>query len=132
MTKVSVPVLRAKFFPDKLQRAVDSPENKRFPSVYLCLARPYGVFIIPAQRPTLYLMPSKPNSIVITITILHKYLREAGAEVTEVKVLVGDWIGDVPAVRVGGIEGTRVLSEPINVCDTSDYVRVSFYGDSLE
>ena len=132
MTKVSVPVLRAKFSPDKLQRAVDSPENERFPSVYPCLAGPNRVFIIPAQRPTLYLMPSKPNSIVITITILHKYLQEAGAEVTKVKVLVGDWVGDVPAVRVGSIEGTRVLSEPVNVCDTSDYVRVSLYGDSLE
>ena len=43
-------------------------------------------------------------------TILDISLRDS-----EVGVLVSDWVGGVPAVRVGSVESTGILHQPVNV-----------------
>ena len=131
MTKITVLIFDTKLFADKLQTAVDSTENKRFPSIHMSLAGSDTVFVVPPQYAAVYLMSSKPDSVVIPDTILYEYLREAGSEGAKVEGLVCHWVGDVPAVRVGSVQRAGVLSEPVNVGHTLGIITVSLHRDSL-
>lgn len=76
-------------------------------------------------------MSNKTNCVVVAISILCVYLCEIGTKVAKVEVLVSHRVSDVPATWIGSIEGTCVLSQPVNVSDALGLISVSLYRDTL-
>lgn len=76
-------------------------------------------------------MSDKTNCVVIMISILSIYLREAGTKVAKVKVLVSYRVSDVPATWVGSIQRACILGQPVNVSDTLGIISASLSRDSL-
>ena len=131
VAEVPVEIFGSQLLPNKPQGGVSSTENERFPRVDSDLARSYGVLVVFAQRPAVYLMPAECDCVVVGDAVLDENLREDGTQFGEVKVLMSDGVRDVPVIGADCVQRTGVLSEPVNAGDTAVFTTVSLNGYPL-